>query len=80
MPAEVLIMTGERTLADYLLTTVTDSFPRAFREQEATDSGVDRSQRPATGLISARTNGELIKFVRSEQHYPTRRRRRSFDP
>jgi HlyD family type I secretion membrane fusion protein len=33
MPAEVLIRTGERTLADYLLAPVLDSFARAFREE-----------------------------------------------
>jgi HlyD family type I secretion membrane fusion protein len=33
MPAEVLIMTGERTLWDFLATPVKDSFARAFREQ-----------------------------------------------
>jgi HlyD family type I secretion membrane fusion protein len=33
MPAEVLIITGKRTLADYLLAPVTDSFVRAFREE-----------------------------------------------
>jgi HlyD family type I secretion membrane fusion protein len=33
MPAEVLIRTGERTLADYLLTPILDSFARAFREE-----------------------------------------------
>jgi hypothetical protein len=33
MPAEVLIMTGDRTLVDYLLAPVTDSFARAFREE-----------------------------------------------
>ena len=33
MPAEVLIITGERTLMDYLLAPVTDSFARAFREE-----------------------------------------------
>jgi hypothetical protein len=29
---EVLIITGERTLADYLLAPLLDRFPRAFRE------------------------------------------------
>jgi HlyD family secretion protein len=33
MPAEVLIMTGDRTLMDYLLAPVTDSFARSFREE-----------------------------------------------
>jgi HlyD family secretion protein len=33
MPAEVLIMTGTRTLWDFLVTPVKDSFARAFREQ-----------------------------------------------
>jgi multidrug efflux pump subunit AcrA (membrane-fusion protein) len=33
MPAEVLIRTGERTLTDYLLAPVLDSFVRAFREE-----------------------------------------------
>jgi HlyD family type I secretion membrane fusion protein len=33
MPAEVLIKTGERTLWDFLVTPVKDSFTRAFREQ-----------------------------------------------
>ena len=33
MPAEVLIMTGKRTLWDFLVTPVKDSFARAFREQ-----------------------------------------------
>jgi HlyD family type I secretion membrane fusion protein len=33
MPAEVLIMTGKRTLWDFLVTPVKDSFTRAFREQ-----------------------------------------------
>jgi HlyD family type I secretion membrane fusion protein len=33
MPAEVLIQTGERTLADYLIAPVLDSFARAFREE-----------------------------------------------
>jgi HlyD family secretion protein len=33
MPAEVLIMTGDRTLMDYLLAPLTDSFSRAFREE-----------------------------------------------
>jgi HlyD family type I secretion membrane fusion protein len=33
MPAEVLIRTGERTLAAYLLTPALDSFARAFREE-----------------------------------------------
>jgi HlyD family secretion protein len=33
MPAEVLIQTGERTMADYLLAPVLDSFARAFREE-----------------------------------------------
>jgi HlyD family type I secretion membrane fusion protein len=32
MPAEVLIQTGERTFADYLLRPILDSFARAFRE------------------------------------------------
>jgi HlyD family secretion protein len=33
MPAEVMIVTGERTFLQYLLQPVTDSFHRAFREQ-----------------------------------------------
>jgi hypothetical protein len=33
VPAEVLIRTGERTLTDYLLAPVLDSFVRAFREE-----------------------------------------------
>lgn len=33
MPAEVMIVTGERTLIDYLITPVTNSFARALREQ-----------------------------------------------
>ena len=33
MPAEILIMTGKRTLWDFLFTPVKDSFARAFREQ-----------------------------------------------
>jgi HlyD family type I secretion membrane fusion protein len=33
MPAEVLIQTGERTLADYLIAPVLDSLARAFREE-----------------------------------------------
>jgi HlyD family type I secretion membrane fusion protein len=33
MPAEVLIMTGKRTLWEFLATPVKDSFARAFREQ-----------------------------------------------
>ena len=33
MPAKVLIITGERTLVDYLLRPVMDSFARAFREE-----------------------------------------------
>jgi HlyD family type I secretion membrane fusion protein len=33
MPAEVLIRTRERTLADYLIAPVLDSFARAFREE-----------------------------------------------
>jgi HlyD family type I secretion membrane fusion protein len=33
IPAEVLIRTGERTLADYLIAPVRDSFARAFREE-----------------------------------------------
>jgi HlyD family type I secretion membrane fusion protein len=33
MPAEVMIMTGKRTLWDFLVTPVTESFARAFREQ-----------------------------------------------
>jgi HlyD family type I secretion membrane fusion protein len=32
MPAEVMIVTGERTLLQYLLQPLTDSFNRAFRE------------------------------------------------
>lgn len=32
MPAEVLIITGERTMIDYLLTPLRDSFRRAMRE------------------------------------------------
>ena len=32
MPAEVLIQTGARTFADYLLRPILDSFARAFRE------------------------------------------------
>ena len=32
MPAEVMIVTGEQTAFDYLLSPVTDSFRRAFRE------------------------------------------------
>jgi multidrug efflux pump subunit AcrA (membrane-fusion protein) len=33
MPAEVLILTGERTLLQYLVQPIIDSFHRAFREQ-----------------------------------------------
>ena len=33
MPAEVMIVTGERTLLQYLIQPVLDSFHRAFREQ-----------------------------------------------
>ena len=33
MPAEVMIVNGERTFLQYLLQPVTDSFRRAFREQ-----------------------------------------------
>jgi HlyD family type I secretion membrane fusion protein len=33
MPAEVLIQTGERTLADYLFAPILDSFARALREE-----------------------------------------------
>jgi HlyD family type I secretion membrane fusion protein len=33
MPVEVLIETGERTVLDYLLQPITDSFRRAFREE-----------------------------------------------
>ena len=33
MPAEVLIVTGERTLMQYLFAPITDSFYRAMREQ-----------------------------------------------
>ena len=33
MPAEVLIVTGERTLLQYLVQPIADSFHRAFREQ-----------------------------------------------
>ncbi len=33
MPAEVLIVTGERTFLNYLVSPITDSFNRAFREQ-----------------------------------------------
>ena len=32
MPAEVLIITGERTLLNYFLTPITDTFRRGFRE------------------------------------------------
>ena len=32
MPAEVMIVTGEQTAFEYILTPVTDSFRRAFRE------------------------------------------------
>ena len=32
MPAEVMIVTGEQTAFEYLLTPVTNSFRRAFRE------------------------------------------------
>ena len=32
MPAEPMIMTGERTALDYLLGPLVDSFPRSFRE------------------------------------------------
>lgn len=32
MPAEVMIVTGERTLIDYLVTPITNSFARALRE------------------------------------------------
>jgi len=33
MPAEVMIVTGRRTAADYFLSPLTDSFARAFREE-----------------------------------------------
>ena len=33
MPVEVMIATGERTALDYLLSPVSESFTRAFREQ-----------------------------------------------
>jgi membrane fusion protein, type I secretion system len=33
MPAEVLVMAGERTFLDYLITPITDSLSRAFREE-----------------------------------------------
>ena len=33
MPAEVFIVTGERTALDYLIQPLRDSFHRAFREQ-----------------------------------------------
>ena len=33
MPAEVFIVTGSSTLLDYLISPITDSFRRAFREQ-----------------------------------------------
>ena len=33
MPAEVVILTGERTLLDYLIDPLTDTFRLAFREQ-----------------------------------------------
>ena len=33
MPAEVMIRTGERTLAEYLVKPLTDGFARAFREE-----------------------------------------------
>jgi epimerase transport system membrane fusion protein len=33
MPAEVMIRTGERTLAEYLIKPLTDGFARAFREE-----------------------------------------------
>ena len=33
MPAEVMIVTGERTLLQYLIQPVIDSFHRAFREE-----------------------------------------------
>ena len=33
MPVQVMIVTGKRTLLDYLLQPVTDSFRRAFREE-----------------------------------------------
>jgi multidrug efflux pump subunit AcrA (membrane-fusion protein) len=32
MPAEVMILTGERTLVDYLVQPIMDSFARALRE------------------------------------------------
>lgn len=32
MPAEVLIITGERTLLNYMITPITDTFRRGFRE------------------------------------------------
>lgn len=33
MPAEVMVVTGRRTAADYFLAPLTDSFARAFREE-----------------------------------------------
>ena len=33
MPAEVIIKTGERTLLEYLLQPLTDSFARSFKER-----------------------------------------------
>jgi multidrug efflux pump subunit AcrA (membrane-fusion protein) len=33
MPAEVMIVTGERTLLQYFIQPVIDSFHRAFREE-----------------------------------------------
>ncbi len=33
MPADVLIITGERTLFGYMMTPITDAFRKAFREQ-----------------------------------------------
>ena len=33
MPAEVMILTGERTFLNYLTAPITRSFHRAFREQ-----------------------------------------------
>jgi multidrug efflux pump subunit AcrA (membrane-fusion protein) len=32
MPVEVIIVTGQRTLADYLVKPITDSLKRAMRE------------------------------------------------
>ena len=33
MPAEVFIVTGSRTLLDYLMSPIIDSFHRAFKEE-----------------------------------------------